>query len=127
MFPPLDPKSGKKIRSRPHVILKVRDGWVWEKKTVSFASKAESVCLAKILPQRARVERRVPLANEDAINKHERELTRYYNVLLAKEGDVKELVEILRGMDFTEKVELPVDPSLPAAPLAPRRGNGASQ
>jgi|GEM_PF-4220962 len=120
MFPPLNPESGKKIRSRPHLLLKVRDGWVWEKKTDSFVSKdEEGVCLAKALPKRAKIQPRVPQANREATNRHEQELTRYYNVILSEQDDAKELAEVLRGMDFAEKVELPVDPSLPgAAPLS---------
>lgn len=113
MFPPLKPK-GKTVKSRPHLILKVGDGWQWDESAVAFVSEDdESVSLKKELPKKATIVPRVPSAKRTARSKDERDLSRYYNVLLTREDDMKKLAKALEKLDCTENVELPVDPSVP--------------
>ena len=113
MFPPLKP-AWKTVKSRPHLILKVGDGWQWDESAVAFVSEdEESVSLKKKLPKKATIVPRVPSAKRTARSKDERDLSRYYNVLLTKKDDMKKLAKALEKLNCTEKVEFPVDPSLP--------------
>ena len=114
MLPSMNPKSQKPVKSRPHLILKVRDGWRFDESAVAFVSDNEQIALQKTLPKKSSVEPRVPTAKPTAKNKSERELSRYFNVLLSTKDDLKKLAGELEKLKCTEKVDFPVEVSLPA-------------
>ncbi len=114
MLPSMNPKSQKPVKSRPHLILKVRDGWRFDESAVAFVSDDEQIALKKTLPKKSSVEPRVPTAKPSAKNKAERELSRYFNVLLSRKDDLKKLAGQLEKLECTEKVDFPVEVSLPA-------------
>lgn len=113
MFPSMDPQASN-IKSKPHLVLKVLEGWHWDEKKTAFLSADNDVVeLQTLLPKQASIVLRIPTASPNSDSKHERELSRYYNLMLNDEKKLQELKTRLEPMSCIESVSVPVDPSLP--------------
>ena len=105
------------VRPQSHLILRVRDGWRLNHDGSTFvAADGQQIDTAEVLPCTVTVEPRFPQlhsADQRSLTKDERDLTRYFNVLLPATAPLAEIQAALRVLPFCEQVDMPPEISLP--------------
>ena len=117
MIPSMGPESRKRVKTKPHLIVRIRDGWRFDETTSQFVGGQELRVETKAdLPPRSRVEYRVPKlakANIRSLSKDELDLLRYFNVILPAGSDPSDYLKIVGKWSCVEDVQLPPEVSLP--------------
>ncbi len=117
MFASMGPESKKRVKTRPHLVVRIRNGWRFDEKKSQFVSKQEQRVETKAdLPPRSCVEYRIPQlakAARESLTKDETNLLRYFNVILPSGSDPLEYLKIIKEWPCIEDVQLPPEISLP--------------
>lgn len=114
MLPSMEPRPSKPIKTTPHLVVKVNEGWQYDDNASEFVSEVgERVSTEPVLPAESRVVRRVPQFAVSPKSDAERDLARYFNVLLPGRSDPTRLAGMLRKLKCIERVDLPPEVGLP--------------
>ncbi len=117
MFPSMRPESRKPVKTKPHLVIRIKEGWRFDQKTNQFVSEEGQRLFVKTdLPSRSHVQYRIPQlakASEDSLTKNEANLRRYFNVILPGSTDPSDYIEVVKNWPCVEDVQLPPEVSLP--------------
>ena len=122
MLPSMGPESRKRVKTRPHLVVRIRDGWRFDEKKSQFVSEQQQCVETKAdLPPRSRVEYRIPhlaKATRDSLSNDEAVLLRYFNVILPSGSDPSDYRKVVKQWPCVEDVQLPPEIGLPDESLA---------
>ena len=117
MIPSMGPESRKRVKTRPHLVVRIRDGWRFDEKKSQFVSRQEQRVETKAdLPPQSRVEYRIPQlaeASRSSLSKDEADLLRYFNVILPSGSDPSDYRKVVEQWPCVEDVQLPPEVGLP--------------
>jgi hypothetical protein len=117
VIPSMGPESRKRVKTRPHLVVRIRDGWRFDEKKSQFVSKQKRVVETKAdLPLRSHVEYRIPQlaeASKNSLSKDEADLLRYFNVVLPSGSDPSDYRKVVEQWPCVEDVQLPPEVDLP--------------
>lgn len=117
MFASMGPESKRRIKTRPHLVVRIRDGWRFDEEKSEFVSgQGQRVETKADLPPRSRVEYRIPQlakAARKSLSKDEADMLRYFNVILPSGSDPLDYQKIVEQWPCVEDVQLPPESSLP--------------
>jgi hypothetical protein len=117
VLPSMGPESGKRVKTRPHLVVRIRDGWHFDEKKSQFVSEQQQCVETKAdLPPRSRVEYRIPhlaKAARGSLSDDEADLLRYFNVILPSGSDPSNYRKVVKRWPCVEDVQLPPEIGLP--------------
>jgi hypothetical protein len=114
MYSADEPHREGRPKGRPHLVLKTHPGWHWNSASNSIEHlDGRQASLATLLAKDQTLTTRVPSASHTAKHPDERELSRYYNILLSPKETPNELIQKLASLPCTESVHHPPDINLP--------------
>jgi len=120
MFPSMDAQSSKVIKTKPHLVIRIKEGWRFDEKTNQFVSEeGQRVETKGDLPPRSSVEYRVPQpakARRASLSKDEERMARYFNVILPPGSDPSDYLKVVLKWPCVEDVQLPPEVGLPDQP-----------
>ena len=120
MFATMGPGSSKPVKTKPHLVIRIKEGWRFEDKANQFVSEdGQRISTQTDLPSRSQVKYRIPqLANsrKGRLTKDEENLRRYFNVILPANRDPSEYMMIIKSWPCVEDVQLPPEIGLPNTP-----------
>ncbi len=125
MFPSMGPESRKHVKTKPHLVIRIKEGWRFDEKGNLFVCGQRRIDVKADLPPASRVEYRTPQlagARRSALSPHEADLLRYFNVILPSGSDPSDYLKIARKWQCVDKAELP-----PKAGLADQAGQTPSE
>ena len=109
--------SGGPLDMKPHLVIKLKDGWVFDSTQRVFVTATGKKLSPKAdLPRQSRIVYMTPdLAKQppDALSKEERNLVKYLQVLLPKGTDPAAYLSVVNRWECVEEVRLPPEISLP--------------
>ena len=109
--------SGGPLNLRPHLVVKLKRGWLFDSVRRVFLSETGIKFSAKAdLPGRSRIVYISPdLANQsqEKLLKDERNLSRYLQIIFPKGTNPKEYLDVIGHWKCVERVRLPPEISLP--------------
>jgi hypothetical protein len=113
----MGPESKRRAKTRPHLVVRIRDGWRFDEKKSQFVSEQRQHVKAKAdLPPGSRVEYHIPQlakASRGSLSQNETDLLRYFNVILPSGSDPLDYQKIVKKWPCVEDVQLPPELSLP--------------
>jgi len=118
MKPSMGPKKEKQIKTAPHLIIEIKDGWHFDEiKNQFFSDKHQHIEIEKILPPKCKIERRTPQLVKNkklASTEHDIRLIHFFTLLLPHGSDPSDYIEIVNKWSFVENVDPPpLEVSLP--------------
>jgi hypothetical protein len=120
MLPSMGPESRKRVKTKPHLVIRIKEGWCFEEKTGCFVSEEEQHVETKAdLPPRSHVEYRIPKPAKAALrslSKEEADLLRYFNLILPSDSDPSDYIKVVKKWPCVEEVQLPPEVGLPDQP-----------
>ena len=120
MLPSMDPESKKRVKTKPHLIIRIKKGWHFDEETHRFVSDQGQYLETKAdLPARTRLEYRVPQlvrTSTNLLSKDEADLLRYINIMLPPGSNPPEYTVIVKKWACVEDLQLPPEVSLPNMP-----------
>jgi len=120
MLPSMGPESKKRVKTKPHLIIRINKGWHFDEKTYQFVSdEGQRVDTKADLPAGTELEYRVPelaRTSHDLLSKDEMDLLRYFNIMLPPDSNPSEYLETVKKWSCVEDLQLPPEVSLPNKP-----------
>lgn len=117
MLPSMGPESRKRPKTKPHLVIRIKEGWRFDEEENLFVSTERQVDVKADLPPRSRVEYRLPQlarARRSSLNTHELDLLRYFNVMLPAGSCPSDYVKIVEKCPCVEWAEEPPEVDLPS-------------
>ncbi len=119
MFPSMGPESRNRPKTKPHLVIRIKEGWGFDEKKNLFVSAEQSIDVKADLPPRSRVEYRIPHlagARRSSLSTEEVDLLHYFNIMLPSGSRPSDYLKIVKKWPCVEKAELPPEVSLPGQP-----------
>ncbi len=116
MFPSMGPESRNRPKTKPHLVIRIKEGWRFDEEQNLFVSAEQSIDVKADLPPRSRVEYRTPQlaeANRSSLSADEADLLRYFSVILPSGSRPSDYFKLVKKWPCVEKAELPPEVSLP--------------
>jgi hypothetical protein len=116
MFPSMGTESPSRPKTKPHLVIRIKEGWGFDEKKNLFFSTEQSIDVKADLPPRSRIEYRTPQlagARRNTLSMEEADLLHYFNVILPSSFRPSDYLKIVKKWPFVEKAELPPEVSLP--------------
>jgi len=117
MLPSMGPESRKRVKTKPHLIIRIKEEWHFDEKAKQFVSEdGRRVDVKANLPSRSHVEYRVPKlakARKGTLSKDEANMLRYFNVMLPAGSDPSQYLEVVKKWPCVKKADPPRDVRLP--------------
>ena len=116
MCPSMGLESRSRPKTKPHLVIRIKEGWGFDEKQNLFVSAEQSIDVKTDLPPRSRVEYRIPHlagASRSSLSTEEVDLLHYFNIMLPSGSRPSDYLKIVLKWPFVEKAELPPEVSLP--------------
>lgn len=110
MLPSMGPESRKHVKTKPHFVIKIKEGWRFEEKGNLFVHGEQRIDVKADLPPTSRVAYLTPQlagARRNNLDANEAELLRYFNIILPAGSAPSDYIKIARNWPCVEMANLP--------------------
>ena len=117
MYPSMEPKKKKQIKTRPHLTIEIKDGWHFDEIKKQFVSNKQQRIEFKLnLPPKSKIEFKIPqLAKKRkrSLTEHEIDLLKHFILILPTGTNPSDYQKIVKKWSCVKEVQLPPEVGLP--------------